>query len=104
MEQVEQKLRQLLQRSEAETTPAQSLPCSEEQEPAPKTFDPNARPPRLAGLSWGEIVTLQSDGNFLTEAEEEWLSFKNVPNPDGSMRMPNIKALMRRTHRESEKS
>jgi hypothetical protein len=60
--------------------------------------DPDARPEALKGLSWGEIVALQADGR-LTPAEEEWLSFKDIPDPRGGVRMPNLKALARRAQR-----
>jgi hypothetical protein len=57
--------------------------------------DPMRKPESLEGLSYGEILLLENDG-LLTQAEQEWLCYKNPPYPDGTMRLPNIKLLSRR--------
>lgn len=110
------RLRELLSQQEAEAMQSQySQPSpkvviekthSETTTPAspePATLlkpDNGERPERLKGLSVGEILTMQAD-NDLTPQEEEWLSYKSIPT-DNSMRMPCLKALMRRAQRKSE--
>jgi hypothetical protein len=103
------RLRELLEAQEAEgmqslyPQPSQKVVIEKVKvEPPPLQKPRNGeRPPRLKGLSVGDILVMQADGE-LTLEEEEWLSLKSIPNPDGSMRMPNIKALMRRTQVKSD--
>jgi hypothetical protein len=102
-----ERLRELIKGKEAQTeTPAPLEPSiNESAPPEPErvtlaTFDPDKRPKSLEGLSVGEILLLEQDGGLDPEAEE-WVSLKNIPNPDGSIRLPNIRALARRAKRLS---
>lgn len=111
-----ERLRELLSQQEAEAMQSQySQPSPKvviekpkvEDKPEPPTLQKpsngDKRPKSIEGLTLGEILLLQADGGLDPEAEG-WLSLKSIPNPDNSMRMPNLKALMRRAQRKSENS
>jgi hypothetical protein len=107
-----QRLRELLEAQEGEAMQSQYPQPSPkvvvekvkvEERPEPPTLlqKPSKRPKSIEGFTLGDILLLQADGGLDVEAEE-WLALKNIPNPDGSMRMPNVKALMRRGQRKSD--
>jgi len=98
---VEELKRLLLQKEEVE-------PAQVEVERAPDPIAPepppylDGRPEYLKGLEWQEILILQSDGG-LDEAAEDWLSTKNPPSADGASRLPNLKAILRRSKKTTMK-
>ena len=106
-----EKLKSLLKANESEKLETPALLDSSGTSPKVNTptgqvtlsRDPDARPKSLEGLRLLDILLLQADG-FLDLEAEEWLSLKNIPNPDGSWRPPNLLALQRARQRMNKET